>query len=157
MLRKENKGVSAMTRFQDLKELLAHVIEKEGDLTRYYDIADSIVTNHKCRAILEMLRDNHERNLQVIREIDVRDFGGDEWTRCIPDIDLKYLLPDGELTPDSSVEEISRHILDFETGMRDFYAAVSKEIISSEGRDLFESLVRFKERQIFEIKSCLSV
>jgi len=146
-----------MTKFQNLKELLKHVIEKEGDLTRYYAIADAIVKSHKCRVILEMLRDNHERNLQVIREIDVREFGGDEWTWCVPEIELKELLPRGDLSPDSTVDEIASHILDFETGMRDFYAAVAKELISSDERDLFESMVRFKERQIFEIKSCLSV
>ncbi len=146
-----------MTRFQNLKELLTHVIEKEGDLTRYYEIADSIVRNHRCHAVLEMLRDNHEQNLQVIREINVRDFGGDEWTWCIPDIELKSFLPESELSPDSTVDEVSEHILDFETGMRDFYSLVAKGIISSAERDLFESLVRFKERQIFEIKSCISV
>ena len=146
-----------MTRYLDLKELLSHVIEKEDDLTHYYDFAGNVVTDHKCRAVLEMLRDNHEQNLKVVREINIEDFGADEWIKCAPDIALTALLPEAELTPNSTVDEISSHILDFENGLRDFYSAIKKEIISSDERDLFESLVTFKERQIFEIKSCLSI
>jgi hypothetical protein len=146
-----------MTRYQDLKELLCHVIEKEDNLTHYYDIAGKIVTNHKCRAVLKMLRDNHDCNLKVIRGIDIEDFGANEWIKYGPDTELKALLPEGELTPDSSVGEIVSHILDVETGMRDFYHAITREIVFRDERDLFESLVKFKERQIYEIKSCLSI
>lgn len=146
-----------MTRYQDLKELLIHMIEKEDDLTHYYDVAGRVVSDHKCQTILEMLRDNHLKNLEFIREINVGDFGADEWVKCAPEIELNGLLPEGELTFDTSVDEISKHILNFEIELRDFYAKITREIISRDVRDLFESLVKFKERQIFEIKSCISV
>ena len=53
---------------------------------------------------------------------------------------------------DSTPKDIVKYILEYEEKLRDFYATISETIITRNQKELFDSLLTFKKRQVFEIK-----
>ena len=141
-----------MVVFRDLKGLMEVIIIWEDKLTDYYDAAEKIIENKQFKQVIALLREKHLNNLLIIKEIHVEDYGKDEWIQITPDCNVKDLLPVDEIKKDSTSQEIIDHVLEFEEKMMDFYSCISKMIISRDEKELFDSLVKFKERQILNIK-----
>ena len=144
-----------MRAFQDLNDILEEVIEQEEKFTGFFNAALEIVQDEHCRQMLTLLRENHVMNLQILREIKVKDYGNDEWLRNIPSCTIAEIDQVKEISDESSMDDISRIILHFEQKMKDFYSCLAEEIVTLNEKELFESLVRFKEKQIYDIQRCL--
>ena len=144
-----------MAIFQDLKTLMNKIIEWENGLTDFYDVAEIALKKKESKEILVLLRQNHVNNLKIIKNTRIEDYGKDEWIRYAPDYKLKELIPIGKIKRESSPKEIITHILDYEEKIKGFYFSVSEIIITRDGKELFDSLVNFKVRQILELKALL--
>ena len=94
-------------------------------------------------------------NLQILRNIDIDNYGSNEWIMITPDLNTTELLSKEKISSKSNTEDIAKIILNLEQKIQKFYLSVSKKIIDTGQRDLFDSLVIFKEKQIYEIKRCL--
>ena len=146
-----------MVVFRDLKGILKAAVQWENKLTDYYSAAEDAVKDKECFCIVDILKRHHANNLRIVRDIRVEDYGRDEWIQSTPDCNVNFLLPIEEINEESTFEEIMGHVLEFEKKMKGFYASVSGKIITREEKELFDSLVQFKEGQILEIKRFLEV
>ena len=142
-----------MVVFKDLKSLMDIVMKWENDLKDFYDVAEiALKRNRKSMAIVSLLKEDHISNFNIIKDIRVENFGKDEWIKYVPDHRAKDLIPIRKINKGSTPKEILTHILDYEEKIRDFYSSISKKIITRDEKELFDSLVKFKDRQILIIK-----
>ncbi len=141
-----------MVVFQDLKSLLKIIIRWENKLKDFYDVAEIALRSKESKDVIVLLRKNHVNNLQIIQDTHLKDYGKNEIIRNVPDYHYRELIPIGKIKRDSSPKDIVKYILEYEEKLREFYAKISENIITRNQKDLFESLVTFKKRQIFEIK-----
>jgi len=145
-----------MGTFQDLKELMQQIIAIENRFTEFYDGALNVVTDTHCRQVLELLREKHVCNLRILRDINIDEYGFDEWTRNIPGHLLEEFTLPTPFTGASSMHDMAQIILAFEWKMKDLYSSIADEIVSRDEKELFDSLARFKEKQIHDIHRCIS-
>lgn len=141
-----------MSAFQDLQELMDIILKWENDLKDFYDVAEVALKNKRSKNTIIVLRENHVKNMQIIKGIRLDDFGKNEWVRNIRGYKTTELIPIGKITRESSPTEIFEYILDYEKKLKDFYSLVSKNLLSTGLQELFVSLTHFKDRQIMEIK-----
>ena len=146
-----------MVSFKDLKTLLEIIIDWENKLTDFYDVAEIALREKESKKILAFLRENHVTNLKIIKDINLEEYGKDEWIKYAPDYRVKDLIPIGKIKRDSSPKEIFKNILEYEEKIKAFYSSISEKIISREAKELFDSLVKLKNRQIFELRSFLEI
>ena len=138
--------------FQYLNSLLETIINWENQLKDFYDVAEIALRSKESKNVIVILRENHVNNLQIIKGIHVEDFGKNEIIKYAPDYHDKELIPIGKIKRDSTPKDIYKNILEYESKLREFYAKISENIITRNQKELFNSFVMFKERQIFEIK-----
>ena len=144
-----------MIAFKDLKGLMETVINWENKLSEFYDVAETILKNNESKKIIALLRENHIKNLQIIKDIHIENFGGNEWIRYVPDFNVKNLLPIEKIKRETTSKEIINYVLEFEEKTREFYSSISEIIITRNQKELFNSLAIFKDRQVFEIKKIM--
>ena len=144
-----------MVVFHDLKGLLKLIIKWEKDLKDFYDVAEIALRNERSRDVLSLLMENHQMNLKVINDIQIENFGINEWVKYAPDHKIKDLIPIRKITRESTPIEIVTHILDYENKIKGFYLSISEKIVSRNEKELFDSFVTFKENQILKIKQLL--
>ena len=141
-----------MVVFQDLNSLLEIIIKWEIKLKDFYDVAEIALKSKESKNVIVVLRENHVNNLQIIKDIHVEDYGKNEIIRNVPDYHDKELIPIGKIKRDSTPKDIIKNIFEYESKLKEFYAKISENIITRNQKELFNSFVMFKERQIFEIK-----
>ncbi len=146
-----------MVSFKDLKTLLEIIIDWENKLTDFYDVAEIALREKESKKIIAYLRENHVNNLKIIRDINLEEYGKDEWVKYAPDYRVKDLIPIGKIKRDSSPKEIFKNILEYEEKIKAFYSSISEKIISRETKELFDSLVKLKDKQVFILKSFLEI
>ncbi len=146
-----------MVSFKDLKTLLEIIIDWENKLTDFYDVAEIALREKESKKILAFLRENHVTNLKIIKDINLEEYGKDEWIKYAPDYRVKDLIPIGKIKRDSSPKEIFKNILEYEEKIKAFYFSISEKIISREAKELFDSLVKLKDKQVFILKSFLEI
>ena len=146
-----------MVSFKDLKTLLEIIIDWENKLTDFYDVAEIALREKESKKIIAYLRENHVNNLKIIRDINLEEYGKDEWVKYAPDYRVKDLIPIGKIKRDSSPKEIFKNILEYEEKIKAFYFSISEKIISREAKELFDSLVKLKDKQVFILKSFLEI
>ena len=144
-----------MVSYKDLKSLFEMTLEWEKQLSDFYDVAEYALKKKETQLTIVLLKENHENNLKILREIDVESFGKDEWLKYVPDYSVKDLIPIGKITRKSNPDEIIDSILEYEERIKDFYSFVAQKIVSRDEKELFESLVSFKNAQIVRIKQLL--
>lgn len=143
--------------YHDLKELLEILITWEHKLTVFYDAAETEMQDMSCGDILEILKKNHEKNLLIMCDIHIEDYGKDEWIQWAPDYDLKHLLQLDLQANSCAIGDIIDCIMEFEEKMKAFYGSIAEKITTREEKELFESLVTFKDKQIYEIKRIMEI
>ena len=146
-----------MIAYKDLKVLLETMIKWENKLTDFYDVAEIAMRDEESKKLIVMLRGNHINNLNIIKDTRIEDYGKDEWIKYAPDLDFKDLIPIGKIKRESPPKEIITHILDYEKKMKNYYFSISEKIITRDEKELFDSLVKFKDRQVFELKTFLGI
>ncbi len=146
-----------MVSFKDLQTLLDIIIDWENKLTDFYDVAEIALREKESKKTLAFLRENHVNNLKIISDIHIEEYGKDEWIKYAPDYRVKDLIPIGKIKRDSSPKEIFKNILEYEEKIKAFYFSISEKIISRETKELFDSLVKLKDKQVFILKSFLEI
>ncbi|RKX74889.1 MAG: hypothetical protein DRP87_15855 [Spirochaetes bacterium] len=141
-----------MISYKELKELLQKAIRWEEKLKDLYDVAELGLKEPKSKEVVKILGNKLKEKLEVSENVDVEKHGRTEWVRFAPDYRDEDLIPKKAITKHTTPEEIFRQLLDFETKLKSYYSAILKNLRTDRQRDLFESLVRFKEEQVAEIK-----
>ncbi len=144
-----------MSPYKSLKELLKKVIELEEKFSEFYDAALKTIEDEYCRQTLKILNEQHIKNLDIIKGIEIDNYGYNEWIQITPDLNIMDLPSKEKISDKTTTEEIAEVILDFEQKMKQIYSSISKEINDMGDKELFDSLVLFKDKQIYEIKRCI--
>ena len=141
-----------MIAFKSLSEILQTMIRWEDKLKDFYDVAEYALRNEKSRNTVRALRERHQNKLEILRDVDPSSHGKTEWVRYAPSYRDEDLIPVGKIHRDAQPEEIFEHLLDYEGKLKNIYSSVAANLISRSQKELFESLVLFKEEQIEEIR-----
>ncbi len=141
-----------MIAFKDLSEVLKITLAWEHKLRDFYDVAEIALSKDESKATVALLRERLLGKLEVLEQVDISKFGRTEWIRYAPDVKGADLIPVGRIRRDTSPAEIFAHLLDYESKLRTVYAGVADNLISRTQKELFQSLVLFKEEQIQEIQ-----
>jgi len=141
-----------MIAFKSLSEILKTMLGWENKLKDFYDVAEYALQNEKSKKAVQILRERHENKLEILRGVDPASHGKTEWVRYAPSYNEKDLIPVGKIRRDAEPEEIFEHLLDYEDKLKNIYASIANNLISRSQKELFESLVLFKEEQIEEIR-----
>jgi hypothetical protein len=141
-----------MIAFKSLSDILRTMIGWEKKLKDFYDVAEYALRNEKSKKTVQTLRERHEKKLEILRNVDPSSHGKTEWVRYAPSYREEDLIPIGKIQRDAEPEEIFEHLLDYEGKLKSIYSSIATNLISRSQKDLFESLVRFKEEQIEEIR-----
>ncbi len=145
-----------MISFADIKELLARTTRWEKQLKDFYDVAEYALRSRESRRTVAELRDAQVERLGVLEGIDIARFGRAEWIRFAPDYDDDEMVPLHRINRESTPQEVVDQILASTRKLRDFYAGVTSNLVSRDQKDLFQSLVTFKENQIAQIERLLA-
>ena len=144
-----------MIGYKDLRSLLNLIVEWEKKLADFYDVAEYALRKKESLITVKILKENHDNNMKVLESIDVEEFGNDEWIKYTPDFNVHDIMPIGKISRDASPDEIIHSILEFEEKVKEYYEKIADKIITSQEKDLFDSLVSFKNTQIVRIKQLL--
>ena len=128
------------------------IIAMEIGLKDFYDVAELAMKDNKSKDTIRLLRSKHSDNLRIIKDIDIEEYGKDEWIQYVPEYNVKLVIPIGKIRRDSPPSGICKHILEYEEKIKGFYSSISNTIIERDEKDLFDSLATFKDKQILEIK-----
>ena len=145
-----------MIAFQDLKAVLRASIGWERKLKDFYDVAEYALKSQESRQIIAVLRDNLAAKLEILENINLDKYGENAWIQFAPDYKDEELIPIKKIDRNSAPREIISQILETETKLRDFYTTIHSNLVSRAQKEVFGSLVKFKENQISEIDNLLS-
>jgi len=141
-----------MIAFKSLSEILKTMLGWENKLKDFYDVAEYALQNEKSKKAVQTLRERHENKLEILQRVDPASHGKTEWVRYAPSYKEEELIPIGKIHRDAEPEEIFEHLLDYEEKLKNVYASIATSLITRSQKELFESLVLFKEEQIQEIR-----
>jgi hypothetical protein len=141
-----------MIAFRNLGEILQTMIGWEKKLKDFYDVAEYALQNEESKKTVQTLRERHENKLEILKDIDPSSHGKTAWVRYAPSYREEDLIPIGRIRRDAEPEEIFEHLLDYEGKLRSIYSSIATNLVSRSQKELFESLVLFKEEQIEEIR-----
>jgi hypothetical protein len=141
-----------MIAFKSLSEILKTMLGWENKLKDFYDVAEYALQNEKSKKAVQTLRERHENKLEILQRVDPASHGKTEWVRYAPSYKEDELIPIGKIHRDAEPEEIFEHLLDYEEKLKNVYASIATSLITRSQKELFESLVLFKEEQIQEIR-----
>ncbi len=139
-----------MIAFKNLKEILDITLRWEQSLKDFYDVAEFALKSEASKKTVRLLRAKLEEKLAVLRGVRPEDFGKAEWIRFTLDYKPEELTP--RLGRNSEAGEIFRHLLDFQGRLSGVYARIADTVVSRGQKELFESLARFKEEQVAEVR-----
>ena len=145
-----------MIAFQDLKAVLKTSIGWERKLKDFYDVAEYALKSQESRQIIAILRDKLAAKLEILENINLDRHGKTAWIQFAPDYKDEDLIPIQQIGRNSAPREIISQILETETRLKDFYASICSDLISRSQKEVFDSLVKFKENQISEIDNLLN-
>ena len=117
-----------MISFKDLKDILNLTINWEVKLKDFYDVAEFALSNEESKKVISGLRSNLTKNLDVLKNIDLKNYGKTEWVRYASDYRDDELIPIKKVSRDSAPEEIFSQILEYQTKLKDFYLMIVKFI-----------------------------
>ena len=140
-----------MSSYADLAQVVKASLRWESRLKDFYDIAVYALKNPESKKTVALLRDNQVERLGVLRSVDVRRFGEPEWIQFAPRTRDEDVIP-YRIDRESAPAEVIESILGCERKLRDYYDAVRTNLVHRDHKELFGSLVTFKENQIEEIR-----
>ena len=141
-----------MIAFKDLGEVIEMTVKWEDKLKDFYDVAEYALQNEKSKKTVQTLRERHVKKLEILRGVDPSSHGRTEWVRYAPSYKDADLIPVGKIRRDAEPQAIFDHLLDYESKLKSIYSSIANNLISRNQKELFESLVLFKEEQIEEIR-----
>ncbi len=141
-----------MIAFKDLGEVLKITLTWENKLKDFYDVAEYALKSEESKRTVRMLREKLIEKLEILKGIEVESFGKTEWVRYAPSYKDHDLIPVGKIRRDATPADIFEHLLDYEEKLKNIYSRIADNLISRTHKELFESLARFKEEQLEEIR-----
>ena len=145
-----------MIAFRDVKEIVKITVGWERKLKDFYDVAEIAVRRQESKQTVSVLKERLLAKLEILEGIDLNAFGNTEWIRYLPDVKEDELIPVTGIRRDSAPDEVFEHLLAYEQKLKNVYSTVSESLISRNQKELFESLVLFKEEQIQEIRRLMT-
>ena len=145
-----------MIAFQELKAVLKTSVVWEKKLKDFYDVAEYAVKSEDSKKVITLLRGNLVEKLEILDDIKLDKYGKTEWIQFAPDFKDEDFIPTQRISRDSTPREIINQILECEKQLKSFYASIHSNLIIRSQKELFESLVTFKDNQISEIKNLLN-
>ena len=141
-----------MIAFKNLSEILKTTVRLEDKLKDFYDVAEYALKNEKSKKTVQMLRERLVDKLEILRDVDPSRYGKTAWVRYAPGYREKDLIPIGKIHRNTEPGIIFDHLLDYESKLKSIYSSIANNLISRTQKELFESLVLFKEEQNEEIR-----
>jgi rubrerythrin len=145
-----------MISYRDLKEILQTTVRWERQLKDLYDVAEFGVKDQAARKIILELRENHLNRLEILENVNVEDFGKVEWIKYAVGYRDEEIVPKKRITRHSSPPEIAKQILEYEEKLMSFYRSIHDSLKTETQKELFASLVKFKEIQISNIRGIVA-
>lgn len=145
-----------MISFKKLKDILATSVEWEQQMESLYEVAEIGLKEKEAKELLSFLMKNHKRNLNIIKNLDVNDYGPDEWVKFTADFSVLSQIPHHQITGESTAEEIFARVKSYEDSLQSFYKRVSEHTVSGNQTELFESLALMKNIQLDSIKDFMN-
>ncbi len=140
-----------MLAFKNLKDILKVSVNWEKKLKDLYDVAEFGLSNQKSKEVIIELNKRHINNLEIMQNLDVEKYGLNEWVRYASSYREDEIIPKREIKRDSTPEEIFSMLIECMTKIKDVYSSIATILITEKQKELFSSLVQFKENQIKEI------
>ncbi|MEW5817851.1 MAG: hypothetical protein AB1798_20965 [Spirochaetota bacterium] len=144
-----------MIAFKELQDIVKRTTGWERKLLDLYDVAEFGIKNKDSKAVIKFLKERQEDNLEILENIDVKKYGKTEWVRFASDYKDEELIPKRNIKKDSTPVEIFNCILEYENKLKDFYHSIFERLSTEAQKELFDSLVKFKDEQISRIKNLM--
>jgi hypothetical protein len=141
-----------MIAFKDASELIRFALGLERKLKDFYDVAEVALRSEDSRRTVAALRERLEEKLAALSAMDLKRFGRGEFLKIVPELEEEDVVPRRGLDRDASSGQIVERILASEERLRRFYAEVAERLVAREQKDLFSSLVAFKDAQLADIR-----
>lgn len=137
-----------MFAFKDLQSLLDISVKWEKELKDLYDVAELGIKSGKSRELVQFLLGKQTKILDILTDLDVNKYGGDEFVKYTPEDHTEKLIPHHEIKRDSEPDEIIRLIKNYEDKLRGYYRDIADNLVSENQKELFQSLVTLKDVQL---------
>jgi rubrerythrin len=141
-----------MIAFKNLKDILRITLDWERSLKDFYDVAEFALKNETARKALRVLREALLEKLEILKGIKVESYGKSEWIRFALDYKTEDLIPKDRIHRGAEARDIFTHLVSYEEKLANIYSRIAETLVSRSQKELFESLARFKEEQIAEIR-----
>ena len=148
----QTERTAPMIAFKDVGELIKITLNWENKLKDFYDVAEYALKNEESKKTVRTLREKLVEKLEILKGISPSRYGKTEWVRYAPSYREEDLIPVGKIGRNSEPGEIFEHLLDYQSKLKSFYSSIAGNLISRNQKELFDSLVLFKEEQIEEIR-----
>ncbi|MBN1411593.1 MAG: hypothetical protein JW969_12165 [Spirochaetales bacterium] len=145
-----------MISYTDLKDILKITVAWEKKLTDLYDVAEFGLKNTQSKQIINQLKENHIERLSILENIQIEKYGRTEWMLHALGYKDEEIVPQKKITRESTPSDIAAQILDYEEKLKGFYQSIHDRLVTAAQKELFASLVKFKELQIENIKNIVS-
>jgi hypothetical protein len=99
-----------------------------------------------------MLREELLEKLEILKGIKVESFGKNAWIRFALDYKIEDLIPKDKIRRGAEAREIFTHLVSYEEKLANIYSRIAETLVPQGQKELFESLSRFKEEQIAEVR-----
>ncbi len=141
-----------MIAFKNLKDILRITLDWERSLKDFYDVAEFALRNEDAKKAVRMLREELLEKLEILKGIKVESFGKSAWIRFALDYKIEDLIPKDKIRRGAEAREIFTHLVSYEEKLANIYSRIAETLVPQGQKELFESLARFKEEQIAEVR-----
>ena len=141
-----------MIAFKDASEIIRFALRLEHKLKDFYDVAEVALRSVESRRMVAVLRERLEEKLAALTAVDLRRFGRGEFMKVVPALSEDEIVPRQAIGRDASPAQIVDGMLASEERLRRFYAEIAERLVAREQKDLFNSLVAFKDAQLADLR-----
>lgn len=141
--------------YQTVNEILKIIIGWETRLYDCYRDAGWRLKDERSRKIVGILREDLQRHLEGLCDIDTSRQSNLEFLKNVPDFCSPDVLPPFVLDAQDPPEEVFRKALSYEENFVKIYRRLYELSNFHQSKDLFDMLLQFKLGQIKHIKALM--
>ncbi len=142
-----------MLSFKKLEDILRTTIKWEQQMRDLYEVAELGLKTKEAKELLAFLKESHQKHLEILQNLNIIDYGPDEWIKFTADFGVLHQIPQHQITRDSTAEEIFVKVRSYEESLQSVYKRVSEHTVSESQTELFSSLALMKENQLAAIRN----
>lgn len=139
--------------FYTLGQMIGLFTQWEEELYAFYDMMEEYLRDERSRETAYVLQRGQVKALEVLKNIDPKDYDHSEYIKNVPDYHSEDVIPHFEMSADSSPREVFETVLGFEEKLEEFYTHMRDLAVFTKSKELFDMLIQFKMGQIKEIKA----